>query len=148
MIQEIIILNNKGVPIFFHNFRGNSITERNYQVIASYFDQICRFTKYGFNESLNTLKMNKSVFYFYTEPNSHLHLIFKCDSKVDNKKQKRKIIDTIAMEVFEKFLTKYKKELVDFNGNFSQFKTFSSEIDDIVKAKNVLKSYELSPDLI
>ena len=92
--------------------------------------------------------MNKSVFYFYTEPNSHLHLIFKCESKVDNKKQKRKVIDTIATEVFKKFLTKYKKELVDFNGNFSQFRTFSSEIDEIVKAKNVLKSYELKPDLI
>jgi hypothetical protein len=148
LIQEIIILNNKGVPIFFHNFSGSSDKESDYQIIASYFDQICRFTKYGFKESLNTLKMNKSVFYFYTEPKSHFHLIFKCESKVDNKKMKKKLIDNIAVRVLDKFLTKYKTELIDFNGNFSQFKSFSFEIDEIIKAKSPLKAYEINPDVI
>jgi hypothetical protein len=148
LIQEIIILNNKGVPIFFHNFSGSSDKENNYQIIASYFDQICRFTKYGFKESLNTLKMNKSVFYFYTEPKSHLHLIFKCESKVDNKKLKKKLIDNIAVRVFDKFVTKFNKELINFNGNFSQFKSFSLDIDDIIKSKSPLRPYEINPDVI
>ena len=148
MIQEIIILNDKGVPIFFHNFSGSSNLERDYHVIASYFDQICRFTKYGFKESLNTLKMDKSVFYFYTHPKSHFHLIFKCESKVDSKKLKKKLIDSIAVKVFDKFLAKFKKELVNFNGNFSQFKSFSLDIDEMVKAKGILRSYERTPELL
>lgn len=148
MIQEIIILNNKGLPIFFHNFSGSSNKDNNYHVIASYFDQICRFTKYGFNESLNTLKMNKSVFYFYTEPETHFHLIFKCDSKVDNKKLKKKLIDNIAVKVFDKFLVKFKAELSNFNGNFSQFKSFSLEIDELVKSKGYLRNFEGNPRII
>lgn len=148
MIQEIIILNNKGVPIFFHNFSGSSNKDGDYHVIASYFDQICRFTKYGFKESLNTLKMDKSVFYFYTHPKSHFHLIFKCDSRVDNKKLKKKLIDNIAVRVFDKFLVKFKKELVNFNGNFSQFKSFSLDIDEMVKAKGIFRNYERNPELL
>ncbi|MFX1448627.1 MAG: hypothetical protein ACFFCG_10895 [Promethearchaeota archaeon] len=148
LIQEIIILNNKGVPIFFHNFSGSSNKDSNYQVIASYFDQICRFTKYGFNESLNTLKMDKSVFYFYTDPKSHFHLIFKCDSKIDNIELKKKLIDNIALRVFDKFLVKFKTELSNFNGNFSQFKSFSLEIDEIVKSAGFLRNFEGSPEII
>ena len=144
MIQEIIILNEKGVPIFFHNFSGSSNKDGDYHVIASYFDQICRFTKYGFKESLSTLKMNKSVFYFYTDPKSHFHLIFK----VDNKKLKKKSIDKIAVKVFAKFLAKYKKELVNFNGNFSQFKSFSLDVDELVKAKGFLRNYEGYPGFL
>lgn len=148
MIQEIIILNDKGVPIFFHNFSGSSDKDGDYHVIASYFDQICRFTKYGFKESLNTLKMNKSVFYFYTHPKSNFHLILKCESKVDNKKLKKKVIDNIAVRVFDKFLVKFKKELVNFNGNFSQFKSFSFEIDEIVKSKGFLRNLEGNPEIV
>ena len=148
MIQEIIILSDKGVPIFFHNFSGSSNKNSDYHVIASYFDQICRFTKYGFKESLNTLKMNKIVFYFYTHPKSHFHLIFKCDSKVDNKKLKKKVIDNIAVKVFDKFLAKYKKELINFNGNFSQFKSFSLDIDEMVKAKGIFRYYERNTELL
>jgi len=148
LIQEIIILNDTGVPIFFHSFSGSSNKDGDYHVIASYFDQICRFTKYGFKESLNTLKMNKSVFYFYTHPKSHFHLIFKCESKVDNKKLKKKLIDNIAVRVFDKFLVKFKKELVNFNGNFSQFKSFSLDIDEMVKAKGIFRNYERNPELL
>ena len=148
MIQEIIILNDKGVPIFFHNFFGSSNKDGDYHVIASYFDQICRFTKYGFNESLNTLKMNKSVFYFYTEPKSHFHLIFKCDSKIDNKKLKKKLIDNIAVSVFDKFLAKFRNELISFNGNFSQFKSFSLEVDEIIKSNGFASNFERNPEVI
>ena len=148
MIQEIIILSDKGVPIFFHNFSGSSNKDTDYHLIASYFDQICRFTKYGFKESLNTLKMDKSVFYFYTDPKSHFHLIFKCNSEVDNKKLKKKLIDNIAVRVFDKFLYKFKKELVNFNGNFSQFKSFSLDIDEMVKVKGIFRYYERNPELL
>jgi hypothetical protein len=92
--------------------------------------------------------MNKTVFYFYTEPKSHLHLIFKCESKVDNKKMKKKLIDNIAVNVFDKFLAKFKNELIDFNGNFSQFKSFSSDLDEIINPKSPLRPYEINPDVI
>jgi len=92
--------------------------------------------------------MNKSVFYFYTDPKSHFHLIFKCNSKVDSKKLKKKVIDNIAVRVFDKFLAKFRKELINFNGNFSQFKSFSLDIDDMVKAKGILRNYERNPELL
>jgi len=147
LIQKIIILNDEGIPIFFHSFSGSSNEDENYHLIASYFDQICRFTKYGFKESLNTLKMNKSVFYFYTHPASNYHLIFKCDSRIDKKKLKKRNLDSIAVRVFDKFLTKFKKELINFNGNFSQFKSFSLDVHEIVKSKGFLRGYELNPGI-
>ncbi len=147
MIQKIIILNDEGIPIFFHSFSGSSNEDENYHLIASYFDQICRFTKYGFKESLNTLRMNKSVFYFYTHPPSNFHLIFKCDSRVDSKKQKKRNLDRIAVKLFDQFLAKFKKELINFNGNFSQFKSFSLDIHKIVKSKGFLRGYQLNPSI-
>ena len=92
--------------------------------------------------------MNKSVFYFYTEPKSHFHLIFKCESKVDQKKIKKKLIDSIAVKVLDKFLAKFENELINFNGNFSQFKSFSLDIDQIIKSKSLIKPYEINPDVI
>ena len=142
-------MNDEGIPIFFHNFSGldSSNEDENYQLIASYFDQICRFTKYGFKESLNTLRMNKSVFYFYTHPASNYHLIIKCDSRVDKKKLKKRNLDNVAVKVFDQFLTKFKKELNNFNGNFSQFKSFSLDIQEIVKSKGLLRGYEIKPGI-
>jgi len=52
------------------------------------------------------------------------------------------------VKVFDKFLAKFKKELVNFNGNFSQFKSFSLDIDEMVKAKGILRNLERSPELI
>jgi hypothetical protein len=67
---------------------------------------------------------------------------------VDNKKQKKKLIDNIAVRVFDKFLAKFKKELINFNGNFSQFKSFSFEIDEIVKPLGFLRNLEGNPEII
>ena len=94
--------------------------------------------------------MNKSVFYFYTHPTSNYHLIFKCDNRVDKlfqKKLKKKNLDRVAVKVFDKFLTKFKKELNNFNGNFSQFKSFSLDIHEIVKSKGFLRGYEINPGI-
>ena len=140
MIQEIIVLSDTGIPLFFHDFLENNDEENsNYQIIASYFDQICRFAKYGFKESITTLKMNKSVFYFYTHPTSHFHLILKCDSKIDDKKLKRKSIDLFAKEVFDRFLTKYKAVLRDFKGDISNFKPFSKDLKEMAKERGLLR---------
>ncbi len=148
MIQEIIILNNTGIPIFCHNFSGSSNEDNNYQLIGSYFDQICRFTKYGFKESLTTLKMKRSVFYFKTHPRTNFHLILKCDSKVDNKKLKKKSIDSIAAKIFDNFLVKFKSELINFNGNIAPFKSFSKDISEMLKPKGLLRNYVISPGII
>jgi len=142
LIQKITILNDEGIPIFFHNFSSSSQEDENYQLIASYFDQIMRFTKYGFKESLNKLEMNRSVFYFYTHPKSNFHLIFKCDNRVDKKKLKKRNLDRVAAKVFDTFLTKFSKELKNFNGNFSQFKSFSLDVYDIIKSKGFFRNIE------
>ena len=51
------------------------------------------------------------------------------------------------MKVFEKFLAKFKKELVNFNGNYSQFKSFSLDIDEMLKSKGIVRYYERNPEL-
>jgi hypothetical protein len=145
LIQEIIILNDKGIPIFCHDFSGSSNEDNKYQLIGSYFDQLCRFAKYGFKESLTTIKMNKSVFYFKTHPNTNFHLIIKCDSKIDSKKLKKKSIDNIAIKIFDNFFVKFKSELMDFNGNITPFKRFSKDIDEMIKPKGLLRSFVISP---
>ena len=147
MIQEIIILYDTGVPIFCHNFSASSNEENNYQLIGSYFDQICRFAKYGFKESLTTLKMKRSVFYFKTHPRTNFHLILKCDSKVDNKKLKKKSIDNIAVKIFDNFFVKFKSELMDFNGNITPFKRFSKDINEMKKPKGLLRNFVISPGI-
>ena len=147
MIQEIIILNDTGVPIFCHDFSGSSNEDNNYQLIGSYFDQICRFAKYGFKESLTTLKMKRSVFYFKTHPKTNFHLILKCDIKVDNKKLKKKSIDNIAVKIFDNFFIKFKSELMDFNGNVAPFKSFSKDIDEMIKPKGLLRNFVISPGI-
>jgi len=67
---------------------------------------------------------------------------------VDNKKLKKKMIDNIAVRVFDKFLAKFKEELINFNGNFSQFKSFSFEINEIIKSKGSLRYIEGNPEFI
>lgn len=133
MIQEIIILSNTGIPLFNHKLDGNFNEKYDYRLIASYFDQICRFTKYRFSESLVTLKLNKSEFYFYTHPEKLCHLIVK----VDDKNTRKKSIDRLAQEIFNKFTAKFKKYLVDFNGNIDIFKSFSNDLEEILKSKGI-----------
>ena len=81
LINEITILSNTGVPIFCHNFCGEIDERHNYQLISSYFYQISQFAQYGFKENINTLKMDKCVFYFYTDALSKYQIILKCDRK-------------------------------------------------------------------
>ena len=140
MIQEIIIISNTGIPLFNYTIAGKLNENYDYRLIASYFDQICRFTRYGFNESLVTLKLNKSEFYFYTHPEKFCHMIIK----VDDKKLKKKLIDTLADELFNKFVLKFKNNLIHFNGNINRFKSFKEDIEVILKEKG-LKPLIFSP---
>jgi hypothetical protein len=143
-----MILNDKGIPIFHYSFGVSSIDKLNYQLIASYFDQICRFTKYGFKESLNTLKMDKTVFYFYTYPPDNLHLILKCDGTIDENKTMKKAIDKCASILYEKFLARFKIELKMFKGNVTPFKSFSKELNSLITSKGDLKSSLLKTETI
>ncbi len=133
MIQEIIILSNTGIPLFNHALDSTSNERYDYRLIASYFDQICRFTKYRFSESLVTLKLNKSEFYFYTHPEKLCHLIVK----VDDKNTRKKSIDRLAKEIFDKFTAKFRGYLLDFNGNITIFKSFSNDLEEVLKSKRI-----------
>jgi len=133
LIQEIIILSNTGIPLFNHALDDNFNEKYDYRLIASYFDQICRFTKYRFSESLVTLKLNKSEFNFYTHPEKLCHLIVR----VDNKSMRKKLVDRLAQKIFEKFTAKFKRYLVDFNGNINIFKSFSNDLEEVLKSKGI-----------
>ena len=128
MIQEIIILSNDGIPLFHYDFTGNLNEEHHYHIIASYFDQICRVARHLIQESVNCLKLDKSIFYFYTHPISNVHMIFKCVAQIDKNIAKKKVLDHLAMEALDTFVRKYGNELDKFDGNVTRFKKFTEEL--------------------
>ena len=137
MIQELMIINQAGLALFYHNFKSNDRINDE-QSLASYFDIICRFTKRNFKESLRTLTLDSVIFFFYTHKSLY-HLVLKCDKQ----KLDKKVLETLSESIINKFLEEYKYILEDFNGEISLFKSFSEEIrkllvSDFVEFKNLL----------
>ncbi|KKN00433.1 hypothetical protein LCGC14_1137840 [marine sediment metagenome] len=137
MIQELMIINQAGLALFYHNFKNNDRINDE-QSLASYFDIICRFTKRNFKESLRTLTLDSVIFFFYTHKSLY-HLVLKCDKK----KFDKKVLETLSESIINKFLEEYKDVLEDFNGEISLFKSFSEEIrkllaSDFNEFKNLL----------
>ena len=133
MIQELTILSNEGIPLFHHNFQGRNIKNPNYQIIASYFEQICRFARFGFKESLNCLKLDKTAFFFYAHPYTKIHIIFKCDAEIDQNIVKKDILDNLANDILNCFAEKFKNKLDKFDGNISRFKKFDDDLNKLKK---------------
>ena len=137
MIKELMIINQAGIALFYHNFINNEKSDDE-QSLASYFDIICRFTKHSFKESLRTLELDSHIFFFYTHK-SNYHLVLKCE----NKEFKKDILENISEMIIDKFLQKYKDVLQDFNGEISSFKTFSKNIIKILNSQ--LKDFKKAP---
>ncbi|MFX1593391.1 MAG: hypothetical protein ACFFCL_11930 [Promethearchaeota archaeon] len=129
MIQELMITNEAGIALFYHNFINNENLEDE-QSLAGYFDVICRFTKHSFKESLRTLVLDSFIFYFYTHK-SNFSLILKCENIDFDKKKLEEISETIII----RFLSQYKDILDDFNGEISLFKSFSEQIIEILNSQ-------------
>ena len=137
MIKELMIINQAGIALFYHNFINKEKIDDE-QSLASYFDIICRFTKHSFKESLRTLELDSHVFFFYTHKSSY-HLVLKCDNKEFEKDK----LENISEMIIDKFLEKYKEILLDFNGEISNFKTFSKNIIKILNTQ--LKDFKKAP---
>jgi hypothetical protein len=129
MIRELMIINNAGLALFYHNFVNNEKMD-DQQSLASYFDIICRFTKQSFKESLKMLTLDSFIFYFYTHK-SNYHLVFKCD----NKRLNNNLLESIAEDIIDNFLIEYEEILKEFNGEISSFKRFSQIVESIVFRK-------------
>jgi hypothetical protein len=125
MIQELMIINEAGIALFYHNFIDEKTDDE--QSLASYFDIICRFTKQSFKESLRTLMLDSFIFFFYTHK-SQYHLVLKCDNRDFDKKK----LELISETIIERFLFLYEENLTNFNGEISHFKTFSEELIEIL----------------
>lgn len=121
-----MIIDQAGLALFYHNFINNEKINDE-QSIASYFDVICRFTKQSFKESLKTIELDSFIFFFYTHE-SNYHLVLKCEIKLFDKK----VLESISEKIIENFLKKYEGILQDFNGEISQFKSFSNQIIKIL----------------
>ncbi|MHA2281331.1 MAG: hypothetical protein ACXAC5_10800 [Promethearchaeota archaeon] len=130
MIQELMIINQAGLALFYHNFKDIDKVG-NEQSLASYFDIICRFTKRNFEESLRILILDSFIFFFYTHK-SRFHLVLKCE----NGNYDKKALELISESIIQKFLEKYSSFLEDFNGEISHFKSFSAELTEIIYLKN------------
>ncbi|MFW9988392.1 MAG: hypothetical protein ACFFC3_07040 [Candidatus Odinarchaeota archaeon] len=127
MIQELMIINQAGLALFYHNFINDEMIDDE-QSLASYFDVICRFTKQSFKESLKILELDSFIFFFYTQK-SNYHLVLKCENKLFDKQ----LLESISEKIIEEFLNKYKEILQDFNGEISYFKPFSNQIVKIIR---------------
>jgi len=130
MIQELMIINQAGLALFYHNFNNEDRIDDE-QSLASYFDIICRFTKRNFKESLRLLMLDSYIFFFYTHK-SRFHLVLKCT----NGNYDKKLLESISERIIEKFLEKYGNFLEDFNGEISQFKSFTTELAEFRHSKN------------
>ncbi|MEE9377248.1 MAG: hypothetical protein V3V33_04345 [Candidatus Lokiarchaeia archaeon] len=129
MIQELMIINQAGIALFYHSFINNEKIDDE-QSIAGYFDVICRFTKQSFKESLKTLELDSFIFFFYTHK-SRFHLVLKCE----NEKYNKDVLESISEKTIRTFLLKFKKELKDFNGETSLFTSFSEDVIEILASK-------------
>lgn len=129
MIQELMIINDAGIALFYHNFiNNNDLSDQ--QSIAGYFDIICRFTKRNFKESLRMLTLDSFIFFFYIHK-SNYYLVLKCV----NKEIDSELLEDIAECIVDNFLSNYIDILEDFNGEISKFKPFSEIVEKIVSTK-------------
>ena len=124
-----MIIDQSGIALFYHNFTNNDKLNDE-QSLAGYFDIICRFTENSFKESLRTLVLDSFLFFFYTHK-SNYHLVLKCDNVNFDKKKLEEISETIISS----FLTQYKDILNNFNGEISNFRSFSKQIIKILNTK-------------
>ena len=132
MIRELMIINQSGIALFYHSFINNENVDDE-QSLASYFDIICKFTKRSFRESLRTITLDSFIFFFYTH-SSRYHLVLKCDKiELDNE-----LLESISETIIEEFLDLYKDVLINFNGEISNFHSFSEILIDLIdfKTKN------------
>lgn len=134
MIRELMIINQSGIALFYHNFINNERLDDE-QSLASYFDIICRFTKRNFKESLKTLTLDSFIFFFYTH-SSRYHLVLKCT----NKNIDKNLLESISERILEEFLKKYKDALKDFNGEVSIFQSFSELLSNILDLKTEIRN--------
>ena len=140
MIQELIILNNDGIPVFYHNFLHKSDIDEDYQLVASFLDQLSSFTKASLKKDLNTIVWEDLVFFFYTHQKTDLRLIFKCENPqhyhlIDDLAIIKRPIDTLSKVILNKFHLEYKEDLEDFKGEVSQFKPFSKIINNLFTSR-------------
>ncbi|UCD01213.1 MAG: hypothetical protein JSV23_10065 [Promethearchaeota archaeon] len=129
MIQELMIINQAGIALFYHDFLNNNRLDDE-QSLASYFDIICRFTKREFKESLKMLTLDSFIFFFFNH-SSGFHLVLKCDNKDIDKRQ----LESFSETIIDDFLLRYKGILKDFNGEISQFKSYSTYIIQFLDTK-------------
>jgi len=134
MIQELMLINQAGIALFYHNFLSDEIMD-DHQSLASYFDVICRFTKQNFKESLKTLTLDSFIFFFYTH-SSHYHLVLKCA----NRDIEKDLLESISKRILQEFLEMYKEDLKDFNGEISTFHSFSAILSTIFKLKTEIRN--------
>ena len=88
--------------------------------------------------------MDKCVFYFYTDPHSKYHLILKCDSKMDDKRSRKKMVDLMAQKIFKRFFTRFEDDLMDFKGNITPFKRFSKDIKEMIPKNMISRPIQAS----
>ncbi|MFX0043311.1 MAG: hypothetical protein ACFE8L_10390 [Candidatus Hodarchaeota archaeon] len=124
-----MIVNKAGIALFYHDFSGNNII-KDQQSLASYFDLICRFTKNQFKESLKTISLDNSIFFIFTHK-SRLHIIFKCDNEIFDSK----LLESLADKIIDNFITNFKNDLEDFNGEISNFRSFSHVLEEVIDSK-------------
>ena len=128
-----MIINKAGIALFYFNFLEKSKKKDNYQLIASFLDQIAHFTKLGLKDDLGIIMMSNYFYSYYKHKKSNLLIIFKCDkSNYENPKIIKKSLDIVAKKISDNFFMKFKDEIEDFNGNISRFKSFTKTIEDIL----------------
>ncbi len=136
MIDEFIILNKQGIPLFAYDFLRSRYKQEDYHLIGCFLDQLVRFTKASMQKDLNAIEWDKYSLFFYTEKETQIQIIIKCETnKIVNINYTQKSLNLIAYQILNKFKARYGDYLSNFNGNISQFRTFSEDIEKMFRIK-------------
>ncbi|MBD3227040.1 MAG: hypothetical protein GF329_02545 [Candidatus Lokiarchaeota archaeon] len=138
MINELIIVNESGLALFYQNLLGKIPKE--YQQIAAFFTALNTFASAGaVNDEVKMISTEKSIFKIIKR--DEFSFIFSCSKrKIDESK-----LNTTIRRIVEEFLNEFNKEINRFNGDISIFDSFSENIEKIcnIKTKKPKKSSEI-----
>lgn len=138
MINELIIVNESGLALFYQNFIGKS--PKDYQQIAAFFTALNTFAKSGgMNDEISLIAMENNIFRIFKKDN--LNFIFNCRKKELN----QKILNQLIIKIANEFIGRYKEKIDKFNGEIAVFDPFTEDIDKIcdIKTKKSKKSSEI-----
>lgn len=135
MSTDFLILHS-GI-IAFHRFYGEKKFE-NFDLTAGFFQAILEFSKIEVGESLETINMSDSLFYFYAKEG--LTFILRQERTSSRSREE----DThILVQLATKFFEEFPSAAAKWDGNTNAFNKFTASCDKIFQSQPKRKGFPI-----